>query len=85
MGELMIGLKEWEKSMDKDPQKRPFAKLQRGEDGNFSDDDLVHIMTEAIEDTAGMSVPCRAMLYLFWLSPLRRFSANLLRRCIWGE
>jgi linoleate 10R-lipoxygenase len=56
MRELLIGLKKWEASMDKDPQKRPFAHLQRGEDGKFSDDKLVHIMTEAIEDTAGKFV-----------------------------
>jgi hypothetical protein len=54
MRELMIGLKKWEAGMDKDPQKRPFAKLQRQDDGKYSDDELVHIMTEAIEDTAGM-------------------------------
>lgn len=53
MRELLIGLKNWEASMDKDPQKRPFAKLNRGEDGKFSDDELVNIMTSAIEDTAG--------------------------------
>lgn len=56
MRDLLIGLKKWEASMDKDPQKRPFAHLQRGEDGKFSDDKLVHIMTEAIEDTAGKFV-----------------------------
>ena len=51
--ELMKGLSEWEHNLDKDPQKRPFAHLQRGADGKFDDDDLVRIMTEAVEDTAG--------------------------------
>ena len=51
--ELLQGLSQWEHSLDKDPQKRPFAHLQRGADGKFSDDDLVKIMTEAIEDPAG--------------------------------
>jgi len=57
MRELLIGLKKWEAGMDKDPHKRPFAHLHRGEDGKFSDDELVHIMTEAIEDTAGKFNP----------------------------
>ena len=51
--ELLKGLAQWEHSLDKDPQKRPFAHLQRGSDGKFSDDDLVKIMAEAIEDPAG--------------------------------
>jgi linoleate 10R-lipoxygenase len=41
---LLIGLKKWEASIDKNPHKRPFAHLHRGEDGKFSDDELVHIM-----------------------------------------
>lgn len=32
---------------------RPFARLQRGQDGKFNDDDLVRIMQGAIEDVAG--------------------------------
>ena len=51
--ELLQGLGKWEKSMDKDPQKRPFAHLQRGPDGKLDDGDLVSILTDAIEDTAG--------------------------------
>jgi hypothetical protein len=57
MRDLLIGLKKWEMGLDKDPQKRPFAKLQRGSNGRFSDDGLVNIMTEAIEDTAGANFP----------------------------
>jgi hypothetical protein len=51
--ELLKGLSMWEKSLDKDPQKRPFAHLKRGSDGKFDDSDLVNILTEAIEDPAG--------------------------------
>ena len=40
--------------MDKDPQKRPFAHLQRDANGKLPDDGLVKILTESIEDTAGM-------------------------------
>jgi hypothetical protein len=35
--------------------KRPFAHLQRGQDGKYSDDDLARIMQAAIEDVAGKS------------------------------
>ena len=52
--ELLKGLGQWEHSLDKDPQERPFANLKRQSDGTYNDDDLVKIMTEAIEDTAGM-------------------------------
>ena len=52
--ELLKGLGQWEHSLDKDPQKRPFAHLERQSDGTYKDDDLVKIMIEAIEDTAGM-------------------------------
>ncbi|MCJ1398075.1 hypothetical protein MMC11_001272 [Xylographa trunciseda] len=51
--ELLQGLGRWEKSMDKDPHKRPFAHLKRGPDGKLDDNDLVSILTEAVEDTAG--------------------------------
>ena len=51
--ELLQGLGRWEQGLPKDPQKRPFADLQRDADGKFSDDELVEILTSAIEDTAG--------------------------------
>ena len=51
--ELLQGLGKWEKALPNDPIKRPFAQLKRGEDGKFSDDRLVELLTEAIEDTAG--------------------------------
>lgn len=53
MPELLAGLGRWEQSLPKDPQQRPFAKLKRQPDGRFSDDDLVKIITEGIEDTSG--------------------------------
>ncbi|KAF2200007.1 putative fatty acid oxygenase PpoC [Delitschia confertaspora ATCC 74209] len=53
MHELLQGLGKWAAGLDKDPQKRPFANLVRGFDGKYSDDDLVQIITESIEDCAG--------------------------------
>lgn len=53
MQELLRGLSKWEHDLAKDPSQRPFAHLERGADGKYSDDDLVKIMTESIEDTAG--------------------------------
>ncbi|KAF4310263.1 Cytochrome P450 [Botryosphaeria dothidea] len=52
MDELLRGLAKWDKTLDKDPQKRPFAELKRGADGKYADDDLVKILTESIEDCA---------------------------------
>ncbi|KAL9587477.1 MAG: hypothetical protein Q9212_000179 [Teloschistes hypoglaucus] len=51
--ELLQGLGKWEQGLDPDPQKRPFAKLQRGADGKLPDEGLVQILTESIEDVAG--------------------------------
>lgn len=53
MQELLQGLGKWEHGLDKDPQKRPFAKLQRDADGKYSDDELARILTESVEDVAG--------------------------------
>ncbi|KAK7510648.1 fatty acid oxygenase [Phyllosticta citriasiana] len=53
MGELIAGLSLWDKTLPKDPMKREFAGLARGSDGKFSDDDLVEILSDSIEDTAG--------------------------------
>jgi hypothetical protein len=53
MPELLKGLSMWEHSLDKDPQKRPFSHLKRDSEGKFDDNDLVHILTDAIEDVAG--------------------------------
>lgn len=57
MQELLQGLGKWEHGLPKDPQKRPFADLQRDEDGKLPDDELVEILTSAIEDTAGAFGP----------------------------
>lgn len=51
--ELLAGLSKWESNLPEDPTQRPFAHLQRGADGKFSDDDLVGIMQSGIEDVAG--------------------------------
>ncbi|KAL8832165.1 MAG: hypothetical protein Q9191_000438 [Dirinaria sp. TL-2023a] len=51
--ELLQGLGKWEQGLDKDPQKRPFAHLQRGPDGKYPDDGLVDILTSSVEDVAG--------------------------------
>lgn len=51
--ELLQGLGKWEHGLDKDPQKRPFARLQRDADGKLPDDGLVEILTSSIEDISG--------------------------------
>lgn len=54
--ELLQGLGKWEHGLDPDPQKRPFANLQRGADGKLPDEGLARILTESIEDVAGRSM-----------------------------
>lgn len=39
--------------MPEDPYERNFTGLKRGEDGKYSDDELVSIITESVEDVAG--------------------------------
>ncbi|OJJ00294.1 hypothetical protein ASPVEDRAFT_27035 [Aspergillus versicolor CBS 583.65] len=51
--ELLMGLGKYGMSLPKDPSQRTFAHLKRQEDGTFKDDELVHILTTAIEDVAG--------------------------------
>ncbi|KAL2788440.1 heme peroxidase [Aspergillus keveii] len=51
--ELLMGLGKYGASLPKDPSKRTFAGLQRQEDGTFKDEELVNILTLAIEDVAG--------------------------------
>ncbi|KAF2405392.1 fatty acid oxygenase [Trichodelitschia bisporula] len=53
MPDLLAGLSEWAKSLDPDPSKRPFAKMQRGADGKYNDDDLVNILADSIDDCSG--------------------------------
>ncbi|XHG01181.1 hypothetical protein AWENTII_004579 [Aspergillus wentii] len=51
--EFVIGLGQWQAKLPSDPQERPFAGLQRQSNGSFSDDDLVKIFEESVEDCAG--------------------------------
>lgn len=51
--QFMQGLGQWEAKQPEDPQKRPFAELQRKDDGSFDDDALVKIFAESVEDCAG--------------------------------
>ena len=51
--ELLQGLDAWESGFSQDPQKRPFANLQRSKDGSLSDDGLVEILAASVEDQAG--------------------------------
>ncbi|KAH0432490.1 linoleate diol synthase [Colletotrichum camelliae] len=53
MQELGAALMKFEMGIDKDPSKRTFDDLQRGEDGKFKDEDLVRVLKEAMEDPAG--------------------------------
>jgi linoleate 10R-lipoxygenase len=53
MESLLEGLKEMGRTINPDPQKRPFAKLTRDENGRYDDDKLVEIMVSSIEDCAG--------------------------------
>ncbi|ODM23237.1 Psi-producing oxygenase A [Aspergillus cristatus] len=50
---FMRGLGQWEASLPEDPEKRPFADVQRKEDGTLDDDGLVKIFEESVEDCAG--------------------------------
>ncbi|GAB1211644.1 hypothetical protein ATERTT37_000768 [Aspergillus terreus] len=51
--ELLGGLMKYGRSLEKDPSKRTFAGLQRQADGTFKDEELVEILTNAVEDVAG--------------------------------
>lgn len=51
--ELMQGFGRWEAGLSDDPLKRPFADLQRKDDGSFDDEPLVKIFAESVEDCAG--------------------------------
>jgi len=53
LAELVSRLSKFEESLSANPQERPFANLQRNDDGTLNDNDLVKILTESIEDIAG--------------------------------
>ena len=51
--EFIAGVHTWEQSIPEDPAERTIAGFRRQRDGHFSDDDLVGLLTESIEDPAG--------------------------------
>lgn len=51
--EFLTGLGKWENDLSMDPQKRPFANVQRSADGSLDDDALVKILADGTEDVAG--------------------------------
>jgi linoleate 8R-lipoxygenase/9,12-octadecadienoate 8-hydroperoxide 8R-isomerase len=51
--ELIRGLAKWEDGLPGDPQERPFANLQRADDGTLPDDALAEILSSSVEDVAG--------------------------------
>ena len=53
MAQFLTGLGIWEAGLPSDPQKRPFANIQRAADGNLDDDALVKILADGTEDVAG--------------------------------
>ncbi|KAM0326950.1 hypothetical protein ACHAQA_006071 [Verticillium albo-atrum] len=50
MGRIFV---QYERSIPDDPIERAFGGFQRGEDGKFSDDDLVDCISSSVEDPAG--------------------------------
>ena len=61
MPQLLQGIARFEAAIDKEPSKRTFGGLERGENGAFSDEQLVKILKESIEDPAGMFLNHRAL------------------------
>lgn len=51
--ELLEALKKWSAEIPEDPAARSVDNLQRQPDGTFSDDDLVRIWSDGVEDVAG--------------------------------
>ncbi|KAI1803769.1 linoleate diol synthase precursor [Daldinia bambusicola] len=51
--EVLRALARSRRGIPNSPDKRDFAGLSRGEDGTYSDDDLVEILVASIEDVAG--------------------------------
>ncbi|KAJ5085033.1 hypothetical protein N7532_009804 [Penicillium argentinense] len=51
--ELLGALGEYGKNLNPDPSKRTFAQLERQVDGTFKDEELVAILTDAIESVSG--------------------------------
>ncbi|KAI1336794.1 linoleate diol synthase precursor [Xylariaceae sp. FL0016] len=53
MDEVLRALAEHQRAVSKDPLGRVYAGLERGDDGTYSDGELVDILTASIEDIAG--------------------------------
>ena len=53
MPEMLAGLSKWRAEMPEDPFERDFHGLMRDEDGKFSDDELVDLICDSVEDCAG--------------------------------
>ncbi|KAB8235692.1 peroxidase/cytochrome P450 family protein [Aspergillus alliaceus] len=51
--DLMGGMRRFAMDLPKDPSKREFASLKRQANGKFRDEDLVDILTRAIEEVSG--------------------------------
>ena len=50
---FMKGIRDWGKTINRDPGQREFAGLRRGENGKFDDEALVKILQDSTEDIAG--------------------------------
>ena len=59
VGEFLQRMSEAYRKTEKDPSKRPFASLERNEDGTLPDQPLVDILTSSIEDCANSFGPNR--------------------------
>ena len=82
--QLLQGLKAFESSIPKEPEKRTFGGLKRtGADGTgaFSDDDLVKILKESIEDPAGECI--FVVTGRYWVA--RRVLTWKKNRCLWSK
>ena len=62
--DFIKGLREWGKTIDKDPGQREFAGLRRGDNGKFDDEALVKILQDSTEDIAGEFTVTTALLLL---------------------
>jgi len=71
MQEFVAGVHKWEQSIPEDPAERTFGGFKRQPDGHFSDDDLVSLLTESIEDHAGKKTPPFIGSFSNHLSPRR--------------
>ena len=71
MQEFMVGVHKWEQSIPEDPAERTIAGFKRQPDGHFSDDDLVGLLTESIEDPAGKNTLPFVGTFSNHLSPRR--------------